>query len=224
MRILIAEDEKGLAKGLAFLLEKNNYAVDVVHNGRDAVEYFRTYTYDAVVLDIMMPELDGLSVLGEIRRSRSSVPVMLLTAKSGVEDKVKGLDLGADDYLAKPFSTREFVARVRALLRRSNEYFDSTLCVGRTCVDCNKYEMRCGDSCVKLNNKEFQLAELFFRHPGYVFSSEYLMEHLWPDDTNAGIDVVWTYIGYLRKKMRQIDSDAEIKTIRGAGYRLDKIG
>ena len=221
MRILIAEDERGLARGLAYLLEKNNCAVDIVHSGSDALEYFRAYTYDAIVLDIMMPGLDGLSVLAEIRKGGSAVPVMLLTAKSSVEDKVNGLELGADDYLAKPFSTREFVARVRALLRRSNEYFDSILTLGNTRLDCNKYSMCHGENCVTLNNKEFQLAEMFFRHPGYVFSSEYLMRHLWPDDTNSNIDVVWTYIGYIRRKMKQLESDAEIVTVRGAGYKLE---
>ena len=221
MRILIAEDEVGLAKGLKFLLEKNNYTVDVVHDGVDALAYLEGVAYDAVVLDIMMPKKDGLSVLTELRERGSSVPVMLLTAKAEIEDRVAGLDRGADDYLPKPFATQEFLARVRALVRRNAGYQDKSLVFGNACLDCGSYELRCGQEAVRLNNKEFQVLELFFRHPHHVFSSEHIMDKLWSLESDAGIEVVWTYIGFVRKKLKSIGADVEIRTVRGAGYALE---
>lgn len=224
MRILIAEDQEELSKGLKFLLEKQNMSVDVVHNGVDALEFFHSVQYDVIVLDIMMPKLDGVSVLKQIRREKSSVAVMLLTAKSEVEDRVTGLEAGADDYLPKPFASREFVARVKALSRRSmGEYSGSKRNFGQVQLDCNCYELRCGCKIVRLNNKEFQLLELFFRYPHFVFSTEHLMGKIWGTDSTAGTDVVWTYIGFLRKKLKTIEADIEIKTVRGAGYSLEEI-
>ncbi len=222
MRILIAEDEVGLAKGLKFLLEKNNFTVDMVHNGVDALAYAEGVAYDAIVLDIMMPKKDGLSVLTELRQKGSSVPVMLLTARAEIEDRVEGLDRGADDYLPKPFATQEFLARVRALVRRNAGYTDKTLSFGNTRLDCGRYELRCGESAVRLNNKEFQVLELFFRHPHHVFSSEHIMDKLWNLEAEVGIDVVWTYIGIVRKKLRSVGADVEIRTVRGAGYALEE--
>ena len=222
MRVLIAEDEVGLAKGLKFLLEKNNFTVDVVHDGVDALSYCEGVAYDAVILDIMMPRKDGLSVLTELREKGSKVPVMMLTAKAEIEDRVAGLDRGADDYLPKPFATQEFLARVRALVRRNAGYTDKALSFGNTCLDCGSYELRCGDSAVRLNNKEFQVLELFFRHPRHVFSSEHIMDKLWNLDADVNIDVVWTYIGFVRKKLRTVGADVEIRTVRGAGYALEE--
>lgn len=222
MRMLIAEDEVGLAKGLKFLLEKNNFTVDIVHDGVDALACCDSVAYDAVILDIMMPKKDGLSVLAELREKGSAVPVMLLTAKAEIEDRVAGLDCGADDYLPKPFATQEFLARVRALVRRNAGYSGKTLSFGSTCLDCGSYELRCGDSAVRLNNKEFQVLELFFRHPRQVFSSEHLMDKLWNLEADVGIDVVWTYIGFVRKKLRSVGADVEIRTVRGAGYALEE--
>lgn len=220
--MLIAEDEVGLAKGLKFLLEKNNFTVDIVHDGVDALACCDSVAYDAVILDIMMPKKDGLSVLAELREKGSAVPVMLLTAKAEIEDRVAGLDCGADDYLPKPFATQEFLARVRALVRRNAGYSGKTLSFGSTCLDCGSYELRCGDSAVRLNNKEFQVLELFFRHPRQVFSSEHLMDKLWNLEADVGIDVVWTYIGFVRKKLRSVGADVEIRTVRGAGYALEE--
>ena len=222
MRVLIAEDEVGLAKGLKFLLEKNNFTVDMVHNGADALAYAESVAYDAIVLDIMMPKKDGLSVLTELRQAGSRVPVMLLTARAEIEDRVEGLDRGADDYLPKPFATQEFLARVRALVRRSAGYADKTLSFGNARLDCAGYELRCGDSAVRLNNKEFQVLELFFRHPRRVFSSEHIMDKLWSLESDAGIEVVWTYIGFVRKKLKSVGADVEIRTVRGAGYALEE--
>lgn len=224
MRVLIAEDQEELSRGLKFLLEKQNMSVDVVHNGVDALEFFHRVSYDVIVLDIMMPGMDGLSVLKQIRKEKSSVAVMLLTAKSEVEDRVTGLEAGADDYLPKPFASREFVARVKALSRRSSGgYNSSNLKFGQVELDRNCYELKCGCDVVRLNNKEFQLIELFFHHPHFVFSTEHLMDKIWGADSTSGMDVVWTYIAFLRKKLKLIGADIEIKTVRGAGYSLEEI-
>lgn len=221
MRILIADDEQGIAKALKVILEKNKFAVDAVFNGTDALDYIMSTPYDAIVLDIMMPGLDGLTVLKRAREAGVKTPVMLLTAKSETSDRVAGLECGADDYLPKPFATAEFVARVRALTRRSESYTHSVITVGSTQLDSGRYELRCGDKSAALSNKEYQLMELFMRSPRRVFSTEHIMELIWGFDAEAETDVIWTYISFLRKKLRQIDSDAEIKTIRGAGYALD---
>lgn len=223
MRILIAEDETELAKALKYLLEKNKFTVDLVRNGAEALDAFRCTGYDVIVLDIMMPEVNGLEVLKTIRREKSGVPVMLLTARAEVEDRVEGLELGADDYLPKPFATREFIARVKALSRRNQGYADSTLSYGDVRLDCNRYELSCGEERVRLNNKEFQLTELFLRHPGFVFSTSHLMEKVWGQDSEADVDVVWTYVGFIRRKLQQIRGGVEIRTVRGAGYSLEEI-
>ena len=222
MRILIAEDETGLAKALKFLLEKNKFSVDTVYDGAAALDCFHSTDYDVIVLDIMMPKVNGLEVLKAIRREIAGVPVMMLTAKAEIEDRVEGLEAGADDYLPKPFASREFIARVKALSRRNAGYTDRILSFGDLRLDCNRYELVCGDESVRLNNKEFQLAELFLRHPHFVFSTGHLMEKIWGQDSEAEIDVVWTYIGFVRKKLRQLGSRVEIRTARGAGYSLEE--
>ena len=223
MRILIAEDETATAKALKLLLEKAKYSVDIVHNGNDAWTYICAQPYEVIVLDIMMPGLNGLEVLARIRENHIATPVLMLTAKAELEDKVAGLEAGADDYLPKPFATSELIARIRALGRRSEHYTDSVQTAGNLVLDSNRYEMRAGDRSVTLTNKEFQLMELFMLHPGYVFSTEHLMNKIWGYDSDSGIDVVWTHIGYVRKKLRSIGADVEIKTIRGAGYSLEVI-
>ncbi|MBR6222132.1 MAG: response regulator transcription factor [Lachnospiraceae bacterium] len=220
MRILIADDEVEIAKALKVILEKNKYSVDIVHDGISACDFIEEITYDVIVLDIMMPGLDGYGVLKKIRGKGISTPVLFLTAKSEVEDRVKGLDLGADDYLPKPFATSELLARVRALSRRSEIFSSSVLKIGNTSLDLSTYELCFDDKSVRLNNKEYQLMELFMRYPKQVFSADRLMERIWGLDSEADIDVVWTYIGFLRKKLKELDADIEIKTIRGAGYSL----
>lgn len=222
MRILIAEDEVELARGLKFLLEKNKFTVDIVHDGADALDCFHYTEYDVVVLDIMIPKVNGLDVLRHIRKCRSGVPVLMLTAKAEVEDRVAGLEAGADDYLPKPFATMEFIARVKALSRRNAEYTDMVLSFGDVQLDCNRYELSCREKTVRLNNKEFQLTELFLRHPHFVFPADHLMDRIWGQDSDADINVVWTYIGFVRKKLRQIESSVEIRTVRGAGYSLEE--
>ena len=222
MRILIAEDEVEIARALKVLLEKNKCSVDIVHNGKDAWDYISQGKFDVVVLDIMMPEMDGLEVLRKMRDSHDATPVMLLTARSEIEDRVAGLNAGADDYLPKPFAASEFIARVKALGRRSLSYTESLISVGNTTLDCNRFELSAGDVSVRLNNKEYQLMELFMKHPRFVFSTEHIMEKIWGLDAEAGMDVVWTYIRFLRKKLKQLGASAEIKTVRGAGYSLEE--
>lgn len=221
MRILIAEDEIELAKGLKFLLEKNKFTVDVVHDGEEALTYFQSRDYDVVILDIMMPKIDGLEVLRQIREAGSGVPVLMLTAKAEIEDRVIGLEAGADDYLPKPFASPEFIARVRALSRRNTGYTEACLSFGNVKLDCNRYEMSCGGEMVRLNNKEFQLMELFMRNPRFVFSTAHLMDKIWGQDSEADISVVWTYVGFLRRKLKELEADIEIRTARGAGYFLE---
>jgi two-component system response regulator ArlR len=223
MRILIAEDEVSIARALKVMLEKNKYAVDMVHNGNDAFDYINQFSYDVLILDIMMPGKDGLSVLKQARKNGITTPALFLTAKAEIEDRVTGLDAGADDYLPKPFASSEFLARVRALSRRSESYAPSIVSLGNTSLDCNQYTLSAFERSVRLNNKEYQLMELFLRHPHQVFSSEHLMEKVWGVDSEAGIDVVWTYIGFLRKKLKGLCSNIEIRTIRGAGYSLEEL-
>ena len=224
MRILIAEDELTIARALKVMLEKNKYAVDMVHNGLDALEYILAVRYDALVLDIMMPGMDGIQVLRVARSRGIATPALFLTAKAEIDDRVAGLDAGADDYLPKPFAAPEFLARVRALVRRSDSYAAPILRLGNLMLDCGQYTLASPMGTLRLNNKEYQLMELFMRHPRQVFSCEHLMEKIWGLDAEAEIDVVWTYIGFLRKKLKQLEATAELRTIRGAGYALEETG
>ena len=222
MRILLAEDEESIARALKLMLEKNKYTVDLVFNGADALEHIMSAAYDALVLDIMMPGMDGIEVLTRARAGGITAPALFLTARGAVEDRVAGLDAGADDYLPKPFATSEFLARVRALVRRSGTYAPAVLSFGGAELDCNQYLLRANGGEVRLNNKEYQLMELFMRHPRQVFSTMRLMERVWELNSESDMDVVWTYIGFLRRKLRGLGADVEIKTIRGAGYVLER--
>ncbi|GFI27177.1 response regulator MprA [Lachnospiraceae bacterium] len=222
MRILIAEDEHEIAKALKVILEKHKYSADIVSNGSDALEYIRQIRYDALILDIMMPLVDGLEVLKTIRSEGIYTPALFLTARTELDDRVAGLDAGADDYLAKPFAASEFLARVRALIRRSDSYAPSVLSFGNTSLNGNTYILQSAAGSVRLNNKEFQIMELFMRNPHHVFSTDHLMDRVWGLDSDTEIDVVWTNIGFLRKKLKKLNADIQIKTIRGAGYALEE--
>lgn len=223
MKILIAEDEISTAKALKVILEKSKFSVDIVHNGNDAWDYIQAGPYEVIVLDIMMPGMNGLEVLAKLRANDIKTPVLMLTAKGELEDRVAGLEAGADDYLPKPFASAELIARIKALGRRSEIYSDSVKQAGNLILDSNKYEMRVGSDSVSLTNKEYQLMELFILHPGFVFSTEHLMEKIWGLDSESYIDVVWTHIGFVRKKLKSLNANVEIKTIRGAGYSLEVI-
>ena len=223
MRILVADDEPEMTMVLEALLKREHYSVDVVHNGQDALDYGLAENYDCIVLDIMMPRLDGIQVLQALRAKNIATPVLLLTAKSQIEDRVTGLDSGADDYLPKPFDNREFTARVRALTRRGAEYTPSILTVGNVTLDCSNFELKCGSSCIRLGNKEFQILELLMRQKGRLISTEQFMEHIWGYDSNAEINVVWAYISYLRRKLGAVGANTRIPARRGQGYVLEEL-
>lgn len=222
MRILLAEDEKSLARAICALLEKNNYSVDTVYDGVETLEYLSMNNYDGVILDIMMPKKDGITVLKTIRKQGNGIPVLLLTAKAEIDDKVEGLDSGANDYLTKPFAAKELLARVRAMLRVGTSQIDTRLSVGNVTLDNSSYELSTIHGSFQLANKEFQLMELLLRNYGQVLSTEQLMERIWGFDSGTEINVVWTYISYLRKKLYAIHADVEIKVRRNIGYVLEK--
>ncbi len=222
MRLLLAEDEKELNKLLVTILKKNNYSVDAVFNGQDAVDYLDTELYDAAILDIMMPVKDGITALKEIRAKGNNIPVLLLTAKTQVDDRVVGLDAGADDYLAKPFATKELLARIRAITRRTQEApKSSVLTYKNVSLDCSTYEMSTPSGSVRLANKDFQMMEMFLSNPAQVISTERFMDKIWGYDSEASLNVVWVYISALRKKLASLNADISIKAKRNSGYYLD---
>lgn len=221
MRILIAEDEKPLARALMKIFEKNNYSADAVFNGEDALLYLSQCSYDAVILDIMMPGVDGITVLRKIRAAGNSVPVLMLTAKAETDDKVMGLDSGANDYLTKPFDTKELLARIRAITRSSNTA-DSKLTFGNITLDRASFELSSPSGSFRLANKEFQMMELLMSAPHSLISADSFLEKIWGLDCESEINVVWVYISYLRKKLAALDADIRIKASRNAGYSLEE--
>ncbi|NLC94995.1 MAG: response regulator transcription factor [Bacilli bacterium] len=221
MRLLLAEDETELANALATILKRHNYAVDVVYNGEDALYYLETEVYDALILDIMMPKVDGIEVLRRIRSKGNNIPVLILTAKSEVEDKVLGLDTGADDYLTKPFSTQELLARIRAITRRRSEILENRLKFGDVELDRLTYELISKKNKVLLTSKEFQIMEMLMMNKNQMIPSERIMEKVWGYDNDVESNVVWTYISYLRKKLRILESTVDIKSVRNIGYMLE---
>ena len=222
MRILVADDEPEMTMVLEALLNREHYSVDVVFDGQDALDFGLSTNYDCIVLDIMMPKLDGIQTLQALRAKKVATPVLLLTAKSQVEDRVAGLNSGADDYLPKPFDNREFIARVRALTRRGGEYPPTALTAGNVTLDCAAFELKCGGSRVRLGNREFQMLELLMRQEGRLISTEQFMEHIWGCDSEAEINVVWAYISYLRRKLEAVGANVRIVARRGQGYLLEE--
>ena len=223
MRLLLAEDERALSKALTAILERSNYSVDPVYDGQAALEYLRMDNYDGIILDIMMPKVDGITVLQEIRKSGNPIPVLLLTAKSEVDDKVLGLDAGANDYLTKPFHSRELLARIRAMTRPQTAQANSKLKLGNVTLDRATFELSSPTGSFRLANKEFQMLELLMSNPRNLISSERLMEKIWGYDSEAEINVVWVYISYLRKKLAALHANIQIKATRNAGYSLEII-
>lgn len=219
MRILLAEDEISLARAIVKIFEKNNYSADAVHNGEDALSYLAMGNYDVAVLDIMMPKMDGMEVLRRLRANGNNIPVLMLTAKSEVDDKVLGLDSGANDYLTKPFDTKELLARIRAVTR-GKESVDSKLRVGNITLDRATFELSSQSGCFRLANKEFQLMEMLMSNPRHVISAEKLMDKIWGYESDTEINVVWVYISYLRKKLSALGANIQIKAVRNAGYAL----
>jgi len=216
----LAEDEKSLAKALVKIFEKNHYSADAVYNGEDALDYLSAGNYDVAILDIMMPKMDGITVLKKIRASGNPIPVMLLTAKAEVDDKVLGLDSGANYYLTKPFDTKELLAGIRAITR-STVQLDSKIVFGNITLDRKTFTLSSETGNFRLANKEFQMMEMLMNNPGRLISAEKFMEKIWGFDSDSEINVVWVYVSYLRKKLAALDADIEIKATRNAGYSLE---
>ena len=219
MRLLIAEDELDLAEALSVLFEKNQFSVDVVNDGLSAYDYASGGDYDAVILDVMMPGLNGLEVLRRLREEGVKTPVMMLTARGEKDDRITGFDAGADDYLPKPFEPDELICRVRAMLRRGGSYHPAVLSYGGVSLDTGTDMLSCGERSVRLSGREFQVMELFPRSPKIVLSAERIMERVWGWDSDAGINVVWVHISNLRKRLKAIGMT--IQANRGLGYILE---
>lgn len=222
MRILVVEDEAGVAGFLEQGLHETGYTVDVARNGADGLEYALAYEYDAIVLDIMLPKMNGLELLKEIRVQRVKSPVLLLTARDDVDDRVRGLDVGADDYLVKPFAFPELLARIRALLRRPPLQIGGTLQIADLEMDLPAREVKRSGKLIELSPREFALLELLLRHPNQVLSRTQILEHVWNFDFYSDTNVVDVYIGYLRRKLDREFDPPLIHTVRGVGFRLSE--
>jgi two-component system, OmpR family, response regulator len=220
MQILIVEDDVRLARALAHILEENGYGTDVVHDGADGLAYGKSDIYDVIILDVMLPKMDGFTVVAELRRASISTPVLLLTARDAVPDKITGLDSGADDYMTKPFAPAELLAHLRALTRRQGEVQFEKIAAGDLTLNLESYDLSCADKSIHLSFKEFSLAKVLMSNPGQVVSKESLIERVWGVESTAEDNNVEAYISFLRKKIRFLGSAACIETIRKAGYRL----
>ncbi|OUN21996.1 DNA-binding response regulator [Flavonifractor sp. An82] len=221
MRILLAEDERSLSRALVALLERSNYSADAVYDGEEALAYLEGGSYDALILDIMMPKVDGLTVLRRLREQGNPIPVLLLTAKSEVSDKVLGLDTGANDYLTKPFSTQELMARIRAMTRTQTGQVSSRITFGNITLDQATFELSSPTGSFRLANKEYQMMELLMCNPRQLIPTERFLERIWGYDSDVELNVVWVYISYLRKKLTALHADIQIKVTRNAGYSLE---
>ena len=221
MRILFAEDDRDISKAVQTLLTRSGYSVDTVYNGRDAIDYIEQGGYDGVILDWMMPGLSGIEVLAQMRANGITTPVLMLTARDAIKDRVEGLDTGADDYLPKPFAASELLARIRAMLRRKVDYQHDVIKFADIELDKSAMTITCGKKSVSLNNKAFQLIEMLVEHPGAVLSIDQIMERIWGWDSDAEVNVVWVNISTLRKKLTEIGAHLKIKAIRGVGYSLE---
>lgn len=222
MRLLLAEDEKELSRALSAVLRHNHYSVDAVYDGADAYDYGLSENYDGIILDIMMPKKDGITVVRELRSKGIATPVLMLTAKSEVDDRILGLDSGADDYLTKPFAMGELLARIRAMTRRRTDFSPNVLSCGSLTLDKATFVAAGPMSSLRLGNKEFQMLEMLMRHPGRLVSTEQFMERIWGYDSDAQNNVVWVYLSSLRKKLASIGASVQIKAVRGAGYLLEE--
>ena len=223
MRLLIAEDDTRLLKSLVHIFERSHFIADGVSNGTDALEYALTENYDGIVLDIMMPGMDGISVIEEIRKKGITTPVMFLTAKTEVYQRVEGLDAGADDYLPKPFSTSELLARVRAMLRRKNNYVPDIIEFNTLCLNRSTYEISFRNASQPLSAKEFQIMEMLIQQPNYIIQTESFISHIWGWDSDVDTSVVWVHISNIRKKLNSIKAPVEIRFVRNAGYIMEAV-
>ena len=220
MRLLLAEDEKELSRALVAVLTKNNYTVDAVYNGEDAFDYAKETDYDGIILDVMMPVMDGIEALKKMRKAGISTPVIMLTAKAEVNDRIAGLDAGADDYLPKPFAMGELLARLRSITRRKGEVVSEKLEFGDIYLDLAAAELGNGKESYRLTHKEFQVMEMLLKNSGNLISTERMLDQVWGYDSDVEINVVWVAISSLRKKLTGMKSKVEIQAVRGIGYTL----
>lgn len=221
MRILIAEDDPKLLKSLIHIFEQNHYAVDGVDNGEDTLTLAASNEYDGLVLDVMMPGMDGVTLLRKLRDSGITTPALFLTARTEIDQRIEGLDAGADDYLLKPFSTGELLARVRAMLRRKDNFTPNIRTFGPLALNCATYELVCGDKTQALSGKEFQVMEMLMQNGSAIVTAEQLITHIWGWDTNVDTSVVWVHISNIRKKLEALETPVTIKFVRNAGYILE---
>jgi DNA-binding response regulator len=217
------EDERELSNALVAILTRSNYSVDPVYDGEDALYYLETENYDAVILDIMIPKIDGIEVLKTIRKEGNKIPVIMLTAKSEIDDRVVGLDSGADDYLTKPFASKELLARLRALTRRGEQLTENIVKVGNISLNRSSFELFSESGSFRLANKEYQMIEMLMVNQNQLISTEKFMERIWGYDSEAEINVVWVHISFLRKKLQQLKANIQIKANRNMGYSLEMI-
>ena len=222
MRLLLAEDEPSLRRAVTVLLEKSGWSVDAVSDGSDALAYLQSGAYDGAILDIMMPKLDGLTVLRRLREAGDGTPILLLTARSETDDKVLGLDRGANDYLTKPFHTQELLARVRAMTRSRTAQPDTRLRLGSVTLDRASFALTAPGGSVRLTNREFQILELLMANPRCVIPTERFLEKIWGFDAEVEANVLWVYISNLRKKLAALGADVQIRTSRNAGFSLEE--
>lgn len=222
MKLLLAEDEKELSNALVAVMKHNNYSVDAVYNGKDALDYALVEQYDGIILDIMMPKLNGIEVLTGLRQNRISTPILLLTAKAEVQDRIAGLDAGADDYLPKPFAMGELMARIRAMTRRKTHFTPNIIQVGNMKLNRENFELYGEEGSFHLGNKEFQMLEMLMSNSNCIISTNQFMERIWGYDSETEINVIWVYISYLRKKLTAIGANVEIRASRGVGYTLEE--
>ncbi|MFL2134292.1 response regulator transcription factor [Desemzia sp. FAM 24101] len=221
MRLLLAEDEQELARAIQVILENQGYAVDSVHDGEEAYEYASLADYEGIILDIMMPKLSGLEVLDKLRNEGHQTPILLLTAKSAIEDRIEGLDLGADDYLTKPFAMGELLARVRAMTRRKTILQAKILTFEDLQLNCETIRISNGKEELKLSNKEFQILQLLIENPTQLFSAEQMIERIWGLDSEIEMNSIWVHLSNVRKKLAQLEVHVKIVATRGVGYSLE---
>jgi len=219
MRILLVEDDRSLSRAVSTILQKNNYSVDCVNNGQLALDYLEQDIYDAVIMDIMMPVMDGITALKNLRKRGNNIPVLMLTAKTEIDDKVEGLDNGANDYLTKPFDTRELLARLRVLTRNERQH-DSVMTLGNITLNTSTCELSSATDSFLLTNKEYQMMLMFMNNKDQVISAEHFMEKIWDSESDSDISTVWSYISYLRRKLEALGSEYSIATRRNMGYYL----
>ena len=221
MKILVIEDERLLAQSIRAVLEQKGFTVETVYDGETGAEYAKLGVYDLLILDVMLPGMDGFQVAQALRAGRCATPILMLTAKSGIEDRITGLNAGADYYLTKPFDTRELLARLRAMTRGSGQNA-STLTFGNITLDRPTFTLTSPTGAVRLANKEYQMMELLMSNPKQLLSTERIMERIWGYDTDSEINVVWVYISYLRRKLTALGADIQIRSFRNAGYSLEE--